>query len=79
MPQTPHVDEDSRNQANGDNDEVRPILLCLSDAAHLLGISPRLLQRLTAEHLIPSVKLGRRRLYRLESITRCAAVLENYE
>ena len=37
----------------------RDALLCINDAAALLGVTPRMIRRLTAERRLPHVKVGK--------------------
>ena len=48
--------------------ENSPVLLTVKQLAPLLGISVRLVHRLTKCKLIPSIRLGRCLLYNLEQV-----------
>ena len=45
-------------------------------AARYLGVHPRTLDRLTERGELPAVRIGRRKLYRLETLERYAASRE---
>jgi excisionase family DNA binding protein len=53
-----------------------PKLLSPSEAAFALGISDRHLANLTAEGVLPRIKLGRRVLYRWSQLEAALAKLE---
>lgn len=52
----------------GADDAVRPLLVGYDDAARLLGIGRRTLERLAADAAIPSVAVGSRKLFRLRDL-----------
>jgi hypothetical protein len=56
--------------------EPRPITVRAERAASLLGVSPRMLQQLARDGVVPSVLLaGRCRLYRVADLEKWAAAL----
>jgi excisionase family DNA binding protein len=55
---------------------IEPLTVSLATAARLLGVSDRHLRTLTKEGTVPFVKLGGRILFRVESLNRMLAEIE---
>jgi excisionase family DNA binding protein len=47
---------------------MRPLLVTVYDAAHLLGVSHRTITRLITQGCLPSVKVRRRRMLKMSGL-----------
>ncbi len=54
------------------NTTPAPLLVTLTDAAHMLALSRRTLDRMVYSGRLPSVTIGRRRLIRVADLSRLA-------